>query len=226
MMNSLLDLLFPAICYACKNPIDNSSKFLCNNCFQDLPRINCHNHKVNPVAIKFWGRVPFQSAVSLLYFKSGGKVQQLFHQIKYKGEKRLGVRLGEWAASELIESNFFEPIDLLIPMPLHKSKELKRGYNQSLLIANGIANLTGIPCNDKLLLKSISTSSQTKKDRIERWQNVSSSFSLATESLPTNAHLLLVDDVLTTGATAEAASQCLLKNRDIRLSFLSIALTY
>ena len=173
----------------------------------------------------FWGRLPLERATSFLQFQKSGKVQRLIHHFKYKGVKEIGYTLGQMAAFELKEKGFFEGIDSIVPIPIHKLKLKKRGYNQSYFIAEGISDAIQIKIDLELITKEIHTESQTKKSRFKRWQNVDSSFKLNMERIPEyrGKHILLVDDVLTTGSTLEACGSQLLQIPGVKLSLLTMA---
>jgi|SRR5690554_1245313 len=227
-MQSLIHLFFPKICYACGKPLGKNIDHICLQCRYEIPRTNAYGKDNNPIEKIFWGRLEIERATSFLRFQKKGKIQNLIYHFKYKGIKEIGISLGSWAANELSEVGFFQGIDGIVPIPIHKNKKRKRGYNQSDFIAQGIFEATGIPINSELIYKSIHTSSQTKKGRYKRWENVLSSFSLNKDLVQsaTNQHLLLVDDVLTTGATIEACGKVLKEIPRLKLSLLTIASTY
>jgi len=226
MLSSLIDLLFPRICLACGNSCPVKYNQICLTCRNELPQTNWHLTKAHPLEKLFWGRLSLEKSTSFLKFEQGGKVQLLIHHLKYKGVKELGITLGEMAAIELKKSDFFESIEYIIPVPIHPIKQQKRGYNQSHFIAEGIANITGIPLNKSALTKDYNTSSQTKKSRFKRWLNVNTTFKITDEALFKNKNVLLIDDVITTGSTIEACSKELLKIEGVKLNLLTIAATY
>lgn len=226
MLSSLIDLLFPHVCLTCNNSCPVKYKQICLMCRNELPRTNWHLTKNHPLEKLFWGRLNLEKSTSFFKFEQGSKVQLLIHHLKYKGVKELGVTLGEMAAIELSKSDFFESIEYLVPVPIHPIKQQKRGYNQSHFIAEGIANITGIPLNKSALIKEYNTSSQTKKSRFKRWLNVNTTFKIKDESLFKNKNILLIDDVITTGSTIEACSTELLKIEGVKLNLLTIAATY
>ncbi len=169
------------------------------------------------------GRVPFKMASSLLHFYKGGKTQELLHQLKYKDQPELGVYLGNLAAQYYQKVGFFEQVDVLIPIPLHPEKLAKRGYNQAEQLAIGISSATKLPVYSEAIRRVTATSTQTKKSRFERWLNVESVFEVAQSDQLENKHLLLVDDVLTTGATLEACAVKLLAVNGVNLSMFTLA---
>lgn len=226
MLNSLIDLFFPKFCFGCRDSMESSVNHICLNCRHQLPRVNTHELQENPIEKIFWGRIELQKATSFIRFHQGGRIQNIMHHLKYKGVKEIGITLGEMAALEIGNTDFFQEIDLILPIPIHKQKRKKRGYNQSKYIAIGIKNISSIPVNDWAFRKSKNTQSQTRKNRIERWVNVDSSFEIVDKESLLNKHILLVDDVVTTGATIEAAANELNKLEGVKLSLLTIACTF
>lgn len=177
----------------------------------------------NPVAQLFWGRVQLKGASSLFLFEKGSKYQTLLHLLKYKGAKNVGVFLGKLLGAELMNTPFHQA-DLIIPVPLHKKREQKRGYNQSEIIALGLEIILSIPVNNKVIFRGEQTDSQTKKNRIERWENMENVFRLCENPcLPENPSFLLIDDVVTTGATLEACAEVLLKIPGAQVSVATVA---
>ena len=226
MIKPILNLFFPRLCYACNQTVITAKEYLCISCLHHIPRTNLYKNSDPLVEKRFWGRVQFQRATSFLYFENKGRVQRIIHQFKYQKRAELAIFLGEWAAAELIPTGFFSGIEALIPIPIHPKKIKKRGYNQSELLARGIANLTQIELCKNVLIKEVHTETQTRKSRFHRWQNVQSSFVLKDLESLENKHCLLLDDVMTTGATAEACAEELLKIKGLQLSFLSIAIPF
>jgi len=216
-------LFFPRTCQACGHVLYKQEKVLCTKCLYHLPKTNFWHHADNPVAEIFWGRVELNAAASFLFFNKSGKVQHLMHNLKYRGKKQIGPFMGELIGKELKKSKQYQTVDMVLPVPLHPDKLTKRGYNQSALIAKGIAQSMKIPVYTDLLIKTKNTESQTKKSRYERWQNVSRVFKLQNPSLIKNKHILLVDDVITTGATIEACAQVLLHEENVTVSVFSLA---
>ncbi len=213
MLNDFFNLIFPRLCRACNSTLLKNESVICYACQLNLPKTNYHLDLENPVQKIFWGRVPVKMASSYYHFTKGGKVQNLLHNLKYKGVKDVGVKIGELYGYELKHSEYFNHIDYIIPIPLHKNKLKKRGYNQSDYFAEGLSKSMGVPLNTTNLVRSVDTKTQTKKARYKRWENVSEIFSLTNPSELDSKTVLLVDDVITTGATMEAAIQTLVDNK-------------
>lgn len=224
-LKDLIYLFFPDVCLICKEPLKKSEKYLCINCLHDLPLSNYTDTKNNEVEKSFYGRMPIVSATALLLYHKKSKVQQLVYQLKYKNQQQIGFFLGNWLGAEMISSIKFKNIDFVIPVPLHKKKLKSRGYNQVEGFGKSIAKyLEAIYVDDKLL-KITTTKSQTKKHRIERFKNVNEIFHLEDLQFFKNSHVLLVDDIITTGATLEACCIELLKTESIKISIATMAFT-
>lgn len=190
-------------------------------CVAALPETNFELHPHNPVEKTFWGRLPLTNAAAQFYFTKESLMQHLMHQLKYKGNKELGRQLGRIMGEQLKKSGRFT-VDALIPLPLFPVKERKRGYNQATILCEGIAEILQVPILDKAIIRPQHTETQTKKGRIERWKNMEGKFVLTTPAAIRNKHLLLVDDVITTGATLEACGTELLKGENVQLSLASL----
>lgn len=220
--DSLLHLAFPHVCEACGSDILNSHHFICARCLAELPQTNFHLHPNNPIEKMFWGRIPFKHASSQFYFTKESNMQHLMHSFKYRGNKDLGFYLGQLMGELLSESNRFRYVDALVPLPLFASKERKRGYNQATVLCEGIASVLNKPVLAKVITRTNYTESQTRKSRIERWMNMEGRFRLKDPDLVRDKHILLVDDVVTTGATLEACANELLKTENILLSLATL----
>lgn len=210
MINDFFNLIFPKLCCGCNNALLKNEDIICVSCIVNLPKTNFHLDKENPVNKVFWGRVQIEMATSFYLFSKKSKVQNLLHQLKYKGVREVGFVVGKLFGYDLMESKHFKGIDFIVPVPLHKNKLKKRGYNQSEWIANGISESMNIPVNLESLYRKIDSQTQTKKGRYKRWENVGEIFGISNSKLE-NKTVLLVDDVVTTGATIEACSQVLIK---------------
>ncbi len=226
MLKALFNLIYPKICYACGEAISGGMSNVCISCRAELAFLSIREFENNPIQQLFWGRVNFEKATAFTKFEKNGKVQKLLYALKYKGIKEVGITLGELAALEIGTSNFFNDIDVIVPVPIHAKKKKKRGYNQSHYIAEGIQNITEIPVNLKSIKKELNTASQTRKGRFERFENVSNTFTLLNTSQLKGKHILLIDDVVTTGSTLEACANVLQKIEGVKLSLLTISATY
>jgi ComF family protein len=221
-IESFIALFFPRVCLTCEATLAGNEKILCTNCRISLPETGYHLPGNNPVEELFLGRLKVEKAFSLLFFDRGSKYRKLIHQLKYKGRKEAGLFLGELIGSRLMVSDL-PPIDMIVPVPLHAARLRRRGYNQSTLIAEGIASILNKPLYEKALRRSKYTSTQTRRGRYERWKNVEGLFFCPDPIDIVNKHLLLVDDVVTTGSTLEAAGSSLLKYSGVRLSIATAA---
>src|SRR5689334_8983790 len=177
-LNDLLWLVYPELCGACGNALNAGEKCLCTKCRLRLPKTNFHLEKENPVAKSFWGKVPVKAAGSYFYFTKGEKVQQLIYNFKYRGRKNIGVSIGEMYGYDLKKSEFFDHIDLIVPVPLHTAKLRRRGFNQSEFFAKGLSLAMKIPMEAKAVKRIINTDSQTRKHRYERFENMDKVFSI------------------------------------------------
>jgi ComF family protein len=224
----IVQLFFPRLCEGCCKPLLTAEEVLCIGCCLQLPETNYHHIADNETALRFAGRIPFVHATSFAYFTGDGLLQHLLHGLKYKGKKEIGHFLGRHFAQSMqqaIPSNItLDPVDVIIPVPLHKAKKAKRGYNQSLLIAEGIGDMLHIPVSDQLLERTRDTESQTHKSRAERVNNMAEAFRIAGKAQLTGKHILLCDDVLTTGATIEACALALMKAEGIKISIATIGI--
>ena len=220
--NSFLHLLFPHVCSGCGNDIVNEESMLCMRCISELPETNFHMHSNNPVEKIFWGRLPLFCATAQYYFSKETRMQHLMHQFKYKGNKDLGKQLGYLMANDLSQSNRFKNIEALIPLPLFAAKEKKRGYNQATVLCEGIAEIMKIEVLTDVIIRTQHTETQTKKGRIERWANIEGKFELIKPDKIRNKNILLVDDVITTGATLEACGHELMNADNVRLSVATL----
>ncbi len=223
MMENFLSLFFPNYCMGCGEPLTRGEELLCTFCLFHLPRTYFHQDPGNPAARIFWGRVRLEMASSFVFFHKGGNVQELLHQLKYQGKKEIGRYLGELYAYELGDTKAFDDIDMIIPVPLHPKKQRKRGYNQSQCFAEGLAGIMKVPVESKCLFRKENSATQTKRSRYERWENVEDIFGLRDSGKIAGKHVLLVDDVITTGATIEACASILLNIEGTRVSAMSIA---
>lgn len=222
-LNNLFGLLFPNPCCGCQVALSFGESYICTICLYQLPYTDHHLDAENRMMRQFWGRIPCHSAMAMLYFRKGGRVQELIHHLKYSKRSKLGVLLGQLLGKKLLESTTCKDIDLIIPVPLHKSREKKRGYNQSACIAEGISQVLQIPYSNKHLIRIHASDSQTHKGRYLRFENMSTIFILNNMHELQDLHILLVDDVSTTGATLESCGIELLRSGLKKLSFATLA---
>ena len=220
--DSLLHMIFPQVCSGCGSDLVSDNNKLCLLCHEALPETSFQLYSNNPIEKLFWGRLALIAATAQYYFSKDSLVQHLMHRFKYKGDRELGLFLGRLIGYQLNQTNRFKEIDCLIPLPLFPSKERKRGYNQATLLCEGIAEVLHKPVIKDAVIRTIYTESQTKKNRIERWQNMEGRFQLINEAAVKGKHILLIDDVITTGATLEACGHELLKAQDIKLSIATL----
>jgi ComF family protein len=225
MLLDFISLVYPHNCLACGDLLISKESQICILCRHKLPKTGFHLEKENPVSKIFWGRVNLFSASSYLFFQKGGTVQSLIHQLKYKGNKEIGKELGKMYGIELKTSELFNTVDLILPVPLHPTKKRKRGYNQSEMICEGLSKGMNAEWRPDLLVREVATDSQTKKSRFMRWKNVESIFTVKDEKAIAGKHILLVDDIITTGSTIESSAHCLLQTEDTKVSAASLAFT-
>lgn len=205
-INSIIGLLYPSVCAACGTSLFKWENLVCTRCRSFLPKTGYELQEDNPLARIFYGKVRLKAVTACFFFSKEGKVQHLIHELKYKGNGEAGVFLGQELGKSIKEAPLFKGIDYLIPVPLHPKRERKRGYNQSMMIAQGISEVTGIPVGDTFLVRSVNTATQTRKSKEERWQNVKNIFDVKHPERLEGKYILLIDDVLTTGATLEACA--------------------
>jgi ComF family protein len=219
----LRGIFYPQVCNVCGRWLVHGESEICLHCTDELPKTYYHQSPQNPVTKIFWGRQPLTFATSFLHFAEKGKVQQILHLIKYRGKKQLATELGKILTADLMAANPLFTVDFVVPVPLHARKQKQRGYNQAEYFANGIAEICGARVLPDLLQRNHYRLSQTKKSRFARWQNVQEEFSIKNLSVPKNAKIVLVDDVVTTGATAEACLVPLFRAGFSNVGFISLA---
>ena len=216
-------LLFPHLCPACGEALIANEHILCTECRYSFPFTNFHLQPDNIVAQQFWGKIQLQGAYSLYYFSKGGKVQNLMHQFKYRGMKQIGNLLGNIAGGQLAQNEVFNTVDLIVPVPLHRKRLQQRGYNQSAHFAEGLAEKLNAAVEINNLVRTTITETQTHKSRFARFENMQDVFTIENPERLKNKHVLLVDDVITTGSTLEACGTQLLKIEGLKLSIATVA---
>ena len=216
-------LAFPARCLVCGTPLNRQERCLCATCLMDLPRTHYHLQGANPVEQLFFGKVPVVRGSSYFFYKRGSAYREVLRQLKYHGKRQVGFYMGCQMAAELQPAGFFEGIDAIVPLPLHKKREKERGYNQSEWIARGIAACTKLPIEDGAVVRKEYSATQARRSAFERWRNVEGVFELKEPGRVRGKHVLLVDDVLTTGATLAACAAPLAAAGGVRISVLTLA---
>ncbi len=224
-LKNFFTLVYPHTCCACGKVLVADEEHICMYCRLLLPKTRFHRHRENQLTKIFWGRQPIETGTSLYYFQKGGKVQRLIHQFKYRGNTSLGFYLGGMLGRDIATSPIYKGLNYILPVPLHPKKERLRGFNQSEVIARGIASSISIPCSKKLLIRNQETSTQTRKNRFHRWQNVSDVFETPNPAELEGKSILLVDDVITTGSTLEACTQKLLTIKGVKVWIATLAIT-
>ncbi len=223
IISDLLALFYPRVCLGCGQSLYRSEEIICLSCLHHLPKTHFEKQVDNPVSRIFWGRIHFEAATSGFFFRKGNLVQKLIHHLKYKGETQAGVFLGKQLGILIRDVEGFREARMILPVPLHPRKLRKRGYNQSDYIAEGLSISMGIPVRTDILTRKAFTDSQTKKSRYNRWINVEGQFHVRNPDEITYQHIILIDDVLTTGATLEASAQALLQAGALAVSVATIA---
>jgi len=224
MLLSILNVLFPETCNCCSQCLGDNEKYICTNCRHSLPVTNFHKTNDNTVKKIFYGRAKIEQATALFRFEKKGIVQQLIHRLKYKGQENIGLFLGEWLGEELKAIEHYKTIDIVIPIPLHKNKKRTRGYNQVSKFGMKITEALDIEYIDDVLIKVTNTTSQVTKKRFARWNNNKEIFSSNNLDRIANKHILLVDDIITTGATLEACILELNKADNVKISIATMAI--
>ena len=217
-----LNLFFPELCLACRKEAVKE-QIICSKCELKLPETNFHLQQENQVAERFWGRIPVEYATAMYFFSKNTVTQELIHQLKYASKPQVGVVLGEYYGIQLKDSVFNE-IDCIVPIPLHPTRKYKRGYNQSSKIAQGLSTSMNKPWYDDAITRIINTTTQTKKSKADRFENVKNAFHISKPNLLKGKHILLVDDVITTGATLEACSLKVLELENVKISIIALGI--
>ena len=218
IFSDFLNLMYPNLCSICGTNLVRNEQCLCLSCLNDIPRTNYHLMPDNPIEKRFWGKVPVFRATAFFFFQKGSPFQTVLHHLKYKNDKEIGEVLGKHAALALLESPDFASVDFVVPVPLHPNKFRKRGYNQSEWIGRGLSAVLQKPQDTTTLIRALENTTQTKKNVYERYKNTEGIFQLTDKKIFEGKHILLVDDVLTTGSTTEACINALLETADIKVS--------
>lgn len=225
IISDLLGLVYPLVCPVCGKSLFRGERSLCMKCYHHLPRSRFEHDDDNPAARVFWGRVPLTRVHAAFLYNKGNAIQKLIHEFKYRGHKDIGLFLGRELGHDLSAIEIFNDLDMIIPIPLHPKKKKKRGFNQSEIIAQGITEVIKVPLKTDLLFRRAFTSTQTRKSKYDRWQNVEHIFQLKDPEVLEGKHVLLVDDVITTGATMEACIQVLLEVEGVRVGVAAAGFT-
>lgn len=222
-LTDFISLFYPQLCSSCGHALQKGEEVICTFCRHYLPKTYFHLERNNAIEKHFWGRVAITRAAACYYFQKGSRVQHLIHQLKYKDKTEVGVTIGKIYGHDLLQSVDYRTVDLIVPVPLHKSKELLRGYNQADLFSEGLSVAMEKPWSKHALQRISATETQTHKSRFERWQNVGSVFKVSKPATLAGKHILLTDDVITTGSTLEACAQILLELPETKVSIATIA---
>lgn len=225
ILPDMASLVYPQVCTGCGGSLYRHEELICNTCYVSLPKTNFHLQKESTISKLFYGRADIEFAGSFLFFYKKGMVQKMLHALKYKGKPEVAEWLGKWYALDLLKDKSLPSVDFIIPVPLHKRRQQKRGYNQSEEFARGLSSVLGIPVYMNIVLKHVYTETQTHKSRAERMENIATSFIVQNQADITGKHVLLVDDVITTGATLEACANKMKSEAQVKVSVLTIAYT-
>lgn len=225
LIEDVFNLFYPRLCLNCGDGLIRGEDYICTKCLYKLPRTNFHKQRENIVEQLFWGKVQIEKATAFCYYQKKGILQNLILKIKYHGAKELGFMLGQEFGYDLVDSEFSK-VDMIIPVPLHPKREKRRGYNQSEWIGQGIAKVIDKPVDTKILKRTVYNATQTKKGRFERWINVENIFQVIYPEKIIGKHILLVDDVITTGSTIEACLQAILKHENTKVSVAVIGVAH
>lgn len=225
ILSNLIQLFYPNVCLNCNNNVANKENLLCYKCVHDLPEINHVNEKDNEITTIFNGKVPIEAATSFLYFRKESITRELIHLLKYKNQQQIGVYLGEIFTETILENDFFIEIDCIIPVPLHQKRFKIRGYNQLTKFGEVLSKNLKVPFLENILLRVDSAQTQTLKNRFERFYNQNTKFSIEKPEIIEGKHILLIDDVITTGATLEVCCKELLTVQNVKVSIATIAYT-
>ncbi len=221
--DDFLSLFLPRLCLACSAHLVRGEEVLCTGCLLSMARTDFHLKRDNMLEQAFWGRCRIERAAAFSVYNRGSRIRRLIHSLKYDGRKEIGVMLGELYGYTLAASGFMNDIDIIVPVPLSSGRQRKRGYNQSALIAQGLSASTHVPFRNDILIRTGRSESQTRRGRYERWENVEGLFAVRDTSVIAGKHILIADDVITTGSTIEACVNAISQAGDIRVSVVALA---
>ena len=224
MFESIINLFFPKVCSGCSSFLLSNENVICTVCRHDIPLTNHHLNPENDAFKKFYGRIPVLHTSALFYFHKKGIVQELIHNLKYKGHEEIGTVLGEWYAEDLKNIKLLQSVDEIIPVPLHPKKLKERGYNQVTAFGTALSANLNLDYNDSLLIRNVYSKTQSKKTLLGRTEGIETIFDVSFTEKNHNKHFLLIDDVITTGATLEACSRALLKIPGAKISIICMAM--
>ena len=224
MFESIINLFFPKVCSGCSSFLLSNENVICTVCRHDIPLTNHHLNPENDAFKKFYGRIPVIHTSALFYFHKKGIVQELIHNLKYKGHEEISAILGEWYAEDLKTIELLQSADEIIPVPLHRRKLKERGYNQVTAFGTALSSSLNIDYNDSLLIRNVYSKTQSKKNLLGRTEGIESTFDVSFTEKDHNKHFLLIDDVITTGSTLEACSRALLKIPGSKISIVCMAM--
>lgn len=225
LWDDFLSLLFPRLCCGCGTHLLRNENLICTECYVVIPRTGYHLVRDNPVESLFWGRCKIERASAFSYYTRGSRIRKIIHKLKYNGIREAGNELGRIYAASLKSSAFLNDIDFILPVPLHPVKERKRGFNQAQCIAEGISEISGLPVLKGALIRIRASDTQTRRSRFDRWMNVDGIFGVSPGYDLTGKHILIVDDVITTGSTIESCASELLKIERVKVSVAAIAVS-
>ena len=226
MFKTIVNLFFPKVCAGCHSFLGSNENVICTICRHNIPLTNHHLNPENEAFKKFYGRIPVEYASALLYFHKKGIVQEIIHNLKYKGHEEIGTVLGEWLAEDLKNSRILQTVDAIIPVPLHQRKLRERGYNQVSTFGQALSKNLNLDYNDALLFRKVYSKTQSKKNLLGRSDGIDSVFDVSFTEKDHHKHFLLIDDVITTGSTLEACSHALLKIPGAKISIVCMAMAH
>lgn len=224
MLKHIINLFFPAVCAGCNSLLSSNEKVICTLCRHNIPLTNQHTNPNNEAYKKFYGRIPIEYASALVYFHKKGIAQEIIHKLKYKGHEEIGTVLGHWYAQDLKEIGLLKTIDVIIPVPLHKKKYKERGYNQVTTFGKALSDELNVLYDESILIRKVYSKTQSKKNLLGRSEGIETIFDVSFTKKDHGKHFLLIDDVITTGATLEACCRALLKIPDSKISIVCMAM--